>query len=69
MEYPLFLMYINNVPTYLPLGRAGAMYDNGFADVRIGGTVLLDCEGNVRPITQADEKAIQEIADRHSASK
>lgn len=69
MKYPLFLLYVDNVPKYLPLGRAGAMYDCGFVDVRIGDTVLLDCDGNVRAVTQADREAIREIADQCSASK
>lgn len=69
MEYPQFLLYIDNVPKYMPLGQAGAMYDSGFVDVRIGDTVLLDCDGNVRAITQKDKGEILKMADRCSAGK
>lgn len=50
-----------------PLARAGAVYDNGWIDVRFGTIVYED--GDTRPMTDADRRLISNAADEYSASK
>ena len=75
MEYPLYEMRQRADKSqpwevrFVPLHTAGAIFDNGWCQVTIGGTVLLDDKGGARTITDADRQAISTAADEYSASK
>lgn len=55
--------------SFLPLTRAGALFDSGWVEVQIGGVVIMDDQNNARPMTEFDRKAISDAADRCSDSK
>jgi|GEM_PF-2004971 len=67
-EFPLYLMRIGDGQKFLPLHRAGVVYDSGFERVEIGGLVL-ETDLSVRKITSDEEKKIKDIADRNSDSR
>lgn len=64
----LFLMVIDGERYWLPLRRAGIVYDSGYQQVEIGGAVLVGA-GKERPITTRERSRITEIAEDYSASK
>ncbi len=71
-DYPLFQMVTREdegeKQTWLPLQRAGVLYDSGWVQVRIGGLVL-EGPGEARKITEDERKAIARIALEYSESK
>lgn len=61
-------MVVDGQEEWLPLKRAGVMYDWGLVPVQIGGLVL-DGPGQSRDITDEERTAIADIADEWSANK
>jgi len=65
---PRYQMFIDEEQRYLELEVAGRTYDSGWASVRIGGLVL-EANGNTRPITDKEQGDIVRIADEWSDMK
>lgn len=74
-KYPLYEMLSRENSTsdwrkeFFPLAQAGALYDSGWVQVKIGNTVLLDDKPTARSMTDEDRSAIRDAADVCSASK
>jgi len=69
IEAPRYLMVTGEgEERWLPITRAGHLYDSGWTAVKIGGKVL-EPDGAVRSITDAEKHKIADIADELSASK
>lgn len=73
VEYPLYEMLSKGdednewKKEFLPLRRAGALFDSGWVQVRIGTTVLLDNKHTARGMTEEDRDKIREAADTNSS--
>ena len=67
-EFPMYLMRVDNVRRFMPIGRAGAVFDSGLQNVEIDGQVL-ESDFTIRPITDTERLKIRDIADACSASK
>ncbi len=65
---PLYHMIVNGNSSWLPIQQAGVAYDNNWVPVKIGKDVI-EADGSVRPITDAERAQIVDIADEYSASK
>lgn len=64
-----YLMIINGVRRWMPIGEADVAYDDGFSQVSIGGYVR-EANGAVeRRITDGEARRIAEIADAWSDDK
>lgn len=62
-----YVLTVNGKEEVCSLARAGALYDNGWAQVEIVG-VVQDC-GCRRPATDQEKRAVSDTADEYSASK
>ncbi len=67
-DFPLYLMIINGQGKFLPLRRAGIIFDSGWDQVDTGGMVL-NVDFTTRPMTREEEREISRIADEWSANK
>lgn len=66
--FPLYLMNVGDKWKFLPLQRAGIVFDSGWEKVDTGKFVL-NADLTVRPMTGDDERKISNIAETHSESK
>jgi hypothetical protein len=65
---PRYLLYVNGNPVLEALRPAGAIWDNGFAQVT-GALYMVDPDGTIRNSTAEERQALNEAADEYSASK
>ena len=68
IEFPQFLMVVDEAMEFMTLQRAGVIFDSGWQRVEIQGLVL-ESGMKVRRITREEVCRIREIADEYSASK
>lgn len=59
---------VNIKEQWLPMNKAGVLFDSNWIGVEMGNSVMLD-DGVVRPITEEEIRKIVDIADEHSMSK
>jgi ribosomal protein S19E (S16A) len=67
-EFPQFLMSVDGARTFMPIGRAGAVFNSYLQKVSIVGLVQ-EANGNVRDITPEERDRIRQIADQCDADK
>lgn len=69
IEFPMYLMRIDDKCWFLPIRKAGVAYDSNYCKVEIVGLVLAAPDFSVRTITREERSKISEIADENSANK
>ena len=67
-HFPLYLMRENDKRFFLPFSRAAALFNSWFSKADIVGTVLEE-DFTLRDITNAERKALMNLADEIDASK
>lgn len=67
-EWPKYRMIINGTPKWLPIKKAGIIYDDSWRPVSIGGQVM-EQNGTLRDITPAERAKIVDIAEEWSSNK
>lgn len=66
--FPRFLLAVNGEKSWLRLGEAAAVIDNGFTRVEICGDVW-HSDGTVKPITDDEKHELFAAADRYGENK
>ena len=67
-EFPRYQVFVDDKQWWLKKGEAGRTLDSWLAPVRLGG-LALEQTGDVRPITDQEERELYSIADEYSANK
>lgn len=67
-DFPLYLIIVDGKQTFVPLSKAGVLFDSGWSRVEFGG-LMLEKDFSVRPMNPEERQAVSDAADRNSNSK